>query len=291
MTPEVLRAIQQGAAYGYQIHRVLQDTGFAVRLNHLYPILRRMENDGLLTSSQVPGDRGPMRRQYAITAAGRRHLDGGLADAIAIVRLSYLEHLSSDETTMRRALDLLAKYLEHTQPNGRTALVVPPGYLSEFNFRWFLTQLFDIAQGDVYLVRPAGTFEIDEPRITLLDGSETYIPLSDRHVDNLLLVWVPQPRRWQRPLEEATRVLKPSGILAIILPDALIERDVRLPINIGAFMEGVRVRRTGDRIGYVSLDKATAFLEDQFRHVTIEPVPELSFHLLIAWTKRRRADG
>ena len=199
MTPEVLRAIQQGAAYGYQIHRVLQDTGFAVRLNHLYPILRRMENDGLLTSSQVPGDRGPMRRQYAITAAGRRHLDGGLADAIAIVRLSYLEHLSSDETTMRRALDLLAKYLEHTKPNGRTALVVPPGYLSEFNFRWFLTQLFDIAQGDVYLVRPAGTFEIDEPRITLLDGSETYIPLSDRHVDNLLLIWVPQPRRWHRP--------------------------------------------------------------------------------------------
>ncbi len=56
-------------------------------------------------------------------------------------------------------------------------------------------------------------------------------------------------------------------------------------------MEGVRVRRTGDQIGYVSLDKATAFLEDRFRHVTIEPVPELSFHLLIAWTKRRRADG
>ncbi len=250
-----------------------------------------MERDGLLTSSRVPGDRGPMRRQYAITAAGRRHLDEGLADAIAIVRLSYLEHLSSDETTMRRALDLLAKYLEHTKPNGRTALVVPPGYLSEINFRWFLTQLFDVAQGDVYLVRPVGTFEIDEPRITLLDGTETYIPLSDRHVDNLLLVWVPQPRRWQRPLEETTRVLKPSGILAIILPDALIERDVRLPINIGAFMEGVRVRRTGDQIGYVSLDKATAFLEDRFRHVTIEPVPELSFHLLIAWTKRRRADG
>ena len=291
LTADVLRAIQQGATYGYQIHRVLKDTGLLVRLNHLYPILRRMEKDGLVTSSQVPGERGPMRHQYAIMAAGRGFLEDSLVDAIAVVRLAYLEHLASDETTMRRALDLLAKYIERAKPNGRTALVVPPGYLSEINFRWFLSQLLDVAQGDIYLVRPQGTFEIDEPRLTLLDGSDTYVPLRDEHVDNLLVVWVPRPRRWQRPLEESSRVLKPSGILAIILPDALIERDVSLPINIGAFMEGVRVRRTGDEIADVSLEKVTAFLEDRFRHVSIEPVPELSFHLLIAWGKRRKAEA
>ncbi|HKW42784.1 MAG TPA: PadR family transcriptional regulator [Thermoplasmata archaeon] len=287
----MLRAIQQGASYGYQIHRLLRDTGLTVRLNHLYPILRRMEKEGLVTSSQVPGERGPMRHQYSITSPGRKFLDEELVRAIAVVRLAYLEHLASDETTFRRALDLLAKYLDHATPNGRTALVVPPGYLSEINFRWFLSQLFDVAQGDIYLVRPEGTFEIDEPRITVLDGSDTYIPLRDGHIDNLVLVWVPRPRRWQRPLEESTRVMKASGIVAIILPDALIERDVRLPINIGAFMEGARVRRTGDQVGEVALSKAIAFLEDRFRHVAVEPVPELSFHLLIAWGKRRPASG
>jgi len=46
--PDVLRAIQQGASYGYQIHRLLRDTGLPVRLNHLYLILRRMEKDGLV---------------------------------------------------------------------------------------------------------------------------------------------------------------------------------------------------------------------------------------------------
>lgn len=291
LTADILRAIQQGASYGYQIHRVLGDAGLAVRLNHLYPILRRMEKDGFVTSSSVPGERGPMRHQYAITPTGRKYLEDDLVDAIAVVRLAYLEHLAADETTLRRALDLLAKYLGHAKPGGRTALVVPPGYLSEINFRWFLSQLFDVAQGDIYLVRPEGTFEIDEPRLTLLDGSDTYIPLRDEHVDNLVLVWVPRPRRWQRPLEETARVLKSSGILAIILPDALIERDVNLPINIGAFMEGVRVRRTGDQVGDVSLEKVNAFLEDRFRHVAIEPVPELSFHILIAWGKRRRPEG
>ncbi len=248
-----------------------------------------MEQDGLVTSSSVPGERGPMRHQYAIAATGRTYLEDSLVDAIAVVRLAYLEHLAADETTLRRALDLLARYIGHAKPGGRTALVVPPGYLSEINFHWFLTQLFDVTQGDIYLVRPQGTFEIDEPRLTLLDGSDTYIPLRDEHVDNLVLVWVPRPRRWQRPLEETARVLKASGIMAIILPDALLERDVSLPIDIGAFMEGVRVRRTGDQVGEVPLEKVTAFLEERFRHVAIEPVPELSFHLLIAWGKRRPA--
>lgn len=261
-----------------------------MRLNHLYPILRYMEKDGLVTSSQVPGERGPMRHQYAITGAGRKHLEKDLADAVAVVRLAYLEHLAADETTLRRALDLIAQHIGHVKASGRTALVVPPGYLSEINFRWFLSQLFDVVRGDIYLVRPGGTFEIDEPRLTLLDGSDTYIPLRDAHVDNLLLVWVPRPRRWKRPLEETSRVLKPSGILAIILPDALIERDVRLPINIGAFMEGVRLGRTGDEVGEVALDTVTADLEERFRHVVVEPIPELSFHLLIAWGKRRRAE-
>jgi DNA-binding PadR family transcriptional regulator len=282
----VLSAIQQGATYGYAIHRALGDAGLGIRLNHLYPVLRKMEADGLITSSEVPGERGPNRRAYALTAPGRRRLEEHLVDAIALVRLAYLDHLAADETTMVRALDLLAKYISHARPRGRTAMVVPPGYLSEINFRWFLTQLFDVVQGDVYLVRPQGSFEIDEPRVTLLDGSETYVPLRDDHVDNVVLVWVPRKRRWSRPLEEATRVLKPTGVAAIILPDALIARDVRIPIGIGAFMEGVRIRRTGEGVGEVSLEKVTAFLEDRFRNVSVEPVPELSFHLLVAWEKR-----
>lgn len=250
-----------------------------------------MEAEGLIASSEVPGERGPKRRAYALTPAGRRALEDHLVDAIALVRLAYLDHLAADETTMARALDVLAKYLPHARPHGRTAMIVPPGYLSEINFRWFLSQLFDVVQGDVYLVRPHGTFEIDEPRVTLLDGSETYVPLRDNHVDNAILVWTPRKRQWSRPLEEVARVLKPSGIVAIILPDALIARDVRIPIGIGAFMEGVRIRRTGEGVGEVELDTVAAFLEDRFANVAVQPVPELSFHLLVAWGKRAEQTG
>jgi len=125
---------------------------------------------------------------------GRKFLDEELVRAIAVVRLAFLEHLAR----MRRPSDVRStswRNTSTTRNEGRTALVVPPGYLSEINFRWFLSQLFDVAQGDIYLVRPEGTFEIDEPRITVLDGSDTYIPLRDGHIDNLVLVWVPRPRR------------------------------------------------------------------------------------------------
>jgi len=285
----VLGAIQQGATYGYRIHRALGDQGFDIRLNHLYPVLKRMESEGLIASSSAPGERGPKRLVYRLTADGRKRLEKRLVDAIAVVRLAYLDHLANDATTMDRALDILAKYLPYARPRGRTAMVVPPGYLSEVNFRWFLGQLLETIGGELFLVRPQGTFEIDEPRLTLLDGAEGYVPLRDNHVDQLILVWVPRRKRWSRPLEEATRVLKPRGLLAIILPDALLARDVKRPTEIGAFMEGIRVKRSGAEIAEVPLEKATGFLEDRFRYVDVEPVPELSFHLLVAWEKVREA--
>jgi len=258
-----------------------------VRLNHLYPVLKRMEKEGFITATLSPGERGPMRHEYAISAKGRDYLEDVLFDAIGMVRLAYLEYLASDRTTMERALDLLAKFIPHARLHGRTALIVPPGYLSEINFRWFLFQLFDVVQGDIYLVRPQGTFEIEEPRLTLLDGGESYVPLRDSYVDQAVLVWVPRPRRWFRPVEEATRVIRPPGLLAIILPDALLARDATRPFEVGAFIEGVRVRRTGGKVTEVPLEKALTVLRDLYHHVEVESVPELSFHLLVAWGKKR----
>src|SRR3972149_1289993 len=86
MTAAILGAIQQGATYGYAIHRALGDAGLGVRLNHLYPVLRRMEDEGLITSSVVEGERGPNRRAYALTADGRKRLEERLVDSIAVVR-------------------------------------------------------------------------------------------------------------------------------------------------------------------------------------------------------------
>ena len=46
----------------------------------LYPILTRLEADGLVTSSWREGDGGPGRKYFAITAAGRRALRSQIDD-------------------------------------------------------------------------------------------------------------------------------------------------------------------------------------------------------------------
>lgn len=47
---------------------------FAVGHNRVYPALSELERDGLVVHEVVPGDRGPERKVYSITEAGREAL-------------------------------------------------------------------------------------------------------------------------------------------------------------------------------------------------------------------------
>lgn len=60
--------------HGYEIARSLSHAsphGVGVKHGTLYPILRTMEAEGLVTSTLVPSTQGPARRCFTITPAGR----------------------------------------------------------------------------------------------------------------------------------------------------------------------------------------------------------------------------
>ncbi len=66
------------SAHGYDIRRIIADLtdGFMqVDSANLYRLLRRLETEGLVTSTWVEGEYGPQRRQYRLTREGCRHLD------------------------------------------------------------------------------------------------------------------------------------------------------------------------------------------------------------------------
>ncbi len=68
----------EGPTYGYAITRALADAGLgAVKGGTLYPLLQRLEDDGLVVTSWREGDRGPSRKYYSVTDRGR----AALADA------------------------------------------------------------------------------------------------------------------------------------------------------------------------------------------------------------------
>jgi DNA-binding PadR family transcriptional regulator len=57
--------------YGYELRQALADKGMVIEEGTLYPLLRRLETQGLLKSEWRIED-GPPRRYYALNADGRK---------------------------------------------------------------------------------------------------------------------------------------------------------------------------------------------------------------------------
>jgi DNA-binding PadR family transcriptional regulator len=72
----LLAAMLGGPAYGYALKRTagLIFGSSALHNNVVYPSLKKFMRNGWVEQSSVPGDRGQQRKQYRITAAGRKYL-------------------------------------------------------------------------------------------------------------------------------------------------------------------------------------------------------------------------
>ncbi|MBD7994558.1 PadR family transcriptional regulator [Arthrobacter sp. Sa2CUA1] len=72
-------SILKRPGYGYGLLEALDKAGFAVEANTLYPLLRRLEKQGLLTSSWDTGEARP-RKFYTTSEQGRELLEALLRD-------------------------------------------------------------------------------------------------------------------------------------------------------------------------------------------------------------------
>ncbi|MGD8319356.1 MAG: PadR family transcriptional regulator [Gemmatimonadota bacterium] len=76
----ILTALERGAGHGYQLALDLEERSggaFAFKHGTLYPILHKLEKEGLIEGSwSDEGSRG-RRRRYTVTAKGRRHARAG----------------------------------------------------------------------------------------------------------------------------------------------------------------------------------------------------------------------
>ena len=72
-------SILKQPGYGYGLLEALERSGFAVEANTLYPLLRRLEKQGLLTSSWDTEEARP-RKFYTTSEQGTELLDALLKD-------------------------------------------------------------------------------------------------------------------------------------------------------------------------------------------------------------------
>ncbi|HLK24486.1 MAG TPA: PadR family transcriptional regulator [Caulobacteraceae bacterium] len=66
----VLALLSRGDAYGYEIASRLAET-IEMAEGTVYPLMRRMQSDGLVETYLTESPSGPPRKYYRLTAAGR----------------------------------------------------------------------------------------------------------------------------------------------------------------------------------------------------------------------------
>jgi PadR family transcriptional regulator, regulatory protein PadR len=77
---------QQSEMHGYAIVKELHSLGKLVAgESTVYPVLKRLEADGLLTSRWVEAQSGPPRKYYRISAKGTRFMNDAGAEWDALV--------------------------------------------------------------------------------------------------------------------------------------------------------------------------------------------------------------
>ncbi len=89
----ILNLLGKGRCHGYEMVQTLkQITVLRIREGNIYPILARLQTDGLATCHQESSSDGPPRKYYELTKLGQeavaemnRHWDE-LAESIRIIR-------------------------------------------------------------------------------------------------------------------------------------------------------------------------------------------------------------
>jgi PadR family transcriptional regulator PadR len=72
----VMGVLYREKHYGYSLVRALTETGsISLKEGTIYPILARLDRDGLVRSEWVESDQGPPRKYYELTSSGRQLFD------------------------------------------------------------------------------------------------------------------------------------------------------------------------------------------------------------------------
>ncbi len=103
--PAALAALARQGGHGYDLRREIRElTGgeLEVDAGGLYRVLRRLEEDGFVTSTWAEGDSGPQRREYELTAEGRE------------LASDWVAHLKERQRVAARVADALSSALKET---------------------------------------------------------------------------------------------------------------------------------------------------------------------------------
>jgi PadR family transcriptional regulator PadR len=77
----LLAVMGEGPAYGYEMTKRLRARGLSmVGEGSIYPLLGRLERDGLVETRRAASNGGPPRKYYSLSPEGERVLEAGVRE-------------------------------------------------------------------------------------------------------------------------------------------------------------------------------------------------------------------
>src|SRR6202161_3041784 len=77
----LLAVMSEGPAYGYEMTKRLRARGLSmVGEGSIYPLLGRLERDGLVETRRAASNGGPPRKYYNLSPEGERALEAGVKE-------------------------------------------------------------------------------------------------------------------------------------------------------------------------------------------------------------------
>jgi DNA-binding PadR family transcriptional regulator len=128
----VLSLVAEQPRHGYEIEQVIERRGMRewtdVGFSSIYYLLKKLEREGLVEGRLQEAERGPARKVYRVTSAGRDALRGGVLGVLSVPQpchsplqlgLSNLPILAQGGalSALRRYRAALAGRLEHVEAN------------------------------------------------------------------------------------------------------------------------------------------------------------------------------
>ncbi len=72
----IMNLLRHNRCHGYEmVQKLKQINGLKIREGNIYPILARLQTDGLITSKSEASQDGPPRKYFALTDLGLKTLD------------------------------------------------------------------------------------------------------------------------------------------------------------------------------------------------------------------------
>jgi len=150
----VLTLIAEQPRHGYEIEQVIEERGMRewteIGFSSIYYLLRKLDREGLIEGHLEEAERGPARKVYHLTPAGKEAVRAGVLDALSVpvrcypplqLGLANLPGIPPAEAAaaLRRYRDALSERLAHVQARWESQRPLP--YFVEAMFDHSVTMI------------------------------------------------------------------------------------------------------------------------------------------------------